>query len=151
MSDIKTIWLIDAQTGAWQTSGADLMQGDDLQTAVLISLFTNRRALPDDPLPPGSANRQGWWADAFADVPIGSRLWLLYRSKRTQHVLDLAQQYAQESLQWLIDDGVCGSFDVRFEWSAPNQDTTTLAGSVVAHRNDGTSVPIQFEWVWDGL
>ena len=63
--------------------------GDDLITALTVSLFTDRRAADDDELLDGSDDRRGWWGDNAA-APLGSRLWMLERSKRTQQTLQLA-------------------------------------------------------------
>lgn len=90
------------------------LEGDDgLLTAVIISLFTDRRANADDPLPDERvgvpSDLRGWWGDhileADARDSMGSRLWLLSREKEMAVVVARAQQYAEESLQWLIRDG----------------------------------------------
>ena len=102
--------------------GADRdLQGDDgLLTAVIISLFTDRRANADDPLPDERigvpSDLRGWWGDHILDAdaqdPIGSRLWLLSREKDMDVVVARAQQYADESLRWLIRDGRVGELHV---------------------------------------
>ncbi len=46
-TDIKTIWEPDKLLGDWQTGGAGLLDGNDLETAILISLFTDRLARTD--------------------------------------------------------------------------------------------------------
>lgn len=112
MTDIRTIF-VDMTKGAdYALNALGLIEDDGLQSAVILSLFTDRRA-GDDDVPPGDANdKRGWWADAFPIAPgdkIGSRLWLLNREKQLQSVLNRAQEYAQESLQWMLDDGVAGS------------------------------------------
>ncbi|MGY2163748.1 phage GP46 family protein [Pseudomonas tolaasii] len=84
-----------------------------LTRAVLISLFTWRRAATDDVVDDGE--RFGWWGDSFptvADDRIGSRLWLLRRVKLTRQTQLDAEFYAREALQWLIDDGHCSAIDV---------------------------------------
>lgn len=76
-----------------------------LYRAVVISLFTWRRAEPDDPL--DDDQRMGWWGDSFPAVAgdrIGSRLWLLRRRTITPEVLRLAVDYAQEALRWMVED-----------------------------------------------
>lgn len=87
-----------------------------LVRAVLISLFTWRRANPDDVLPDKS--KQGWWGDIYADPAgdkIGSRLWLLTRAKFTPDIPAKAKEYAEESLAWLTEDGVAESVTVEAE------------------------------------
>ncbi|AJO76911.1 MULTISPECIES: phage GP46 family protein [Pseudomonas] len=87
-----------------------------LTRAVLISLFTWRRAADDDRL--DDEERFGWWGDSFptvADDRIGSRLWLLRRVKLTRQTQLDAEFYAREALQWLIDDGHCSAIEIRSE------------------------------------
>lgn len=116
MSDVRTVFVDFA--GDWQVSGASLDEDDGLETAVVISLFTDRLADEGDAIPGGSGHRRGWWGDAYADVAgdrIGSRLWLLSREKQLQEVLVRAEQYSREALQWLIDDGVARAVSVSAE------------------------------------
>lgn len=124
----------------------DLRSGSDLQTAVLISLFTDRVANGDDAIPDGTADPRGWWADD-QQYPIGSRLWLLGRAKQDQLTLIRAKDYIAEALQWLKDDGVVASFDVYVEWSRPS----VLGMQVVAHKPNGTSETMQFAGAWKGI
>ncbi|MFV3379609.1 phage GP46 family protein [Pseudomonas sp. NY15354] len=77
----------------------------NLIRTVVISLFTWRRAGPDDPV--DDEERYGWWGDSFpkvADDRIGSRLYLLRRVKLTDLTQRDAEFYANEALQWLVDD-----------------------------------------------
>lgn len=102
-------------------AGADLAAGDGLRTAVLVSLFTDRRANDDDVIPDGTDNRRGSWADAWPDDDrdlIGSRLWLLSRDKQLPAVLDRAKKYSEEALAWMIDDWVARAVTVDAEWTA---------------------------------
>lgn len=99
--------------------GGDLATDDGLRSAVMVSLFTDRRAEPDDDIPDGTGERRGWWADAYAESDgdlIGSRLWLLSRSKESVDVLQRARTYAEEALLWLIEDGVATAMQVEAEW-----------------------------------
>lgn len=137
MSDIATTW--DGVRGDYVLDGADLRSGDDLATAVFISVFTDATALEDDAIPDGTTNPRGWWAG-----PIGSRLWLLQRAKRTQETLARAHDYVTESLQWLIADGVCSKIDVACEWVDPSE----LLILVTLYRFDGTVRDLRFEWAW---
>ena len=147
MSDVAIQWDVTLGRGDWVLSGALIETGQDLQTAVLLSLFTDRVAEADDVIPDGTSDRRGWWGDAGQSNPIGSRLWLLDRAKGTAETVASARDYIAEALQWLIDDGVVASFEITVEWTAPRQ----LGAQVVALRNDGTSVPMSFPWVWAGI
>ena len=95
--------------------GGDVALGHDLETAVIISLFTDKRARPDDILPGASDDRRGWWGDTYSEIendPLGSHLWLLHREKQTQQTLNRAREYCQDALQWLIEDGIASEINV---------------------------------------
>lgn len=127
---------------------ADLsdFEADELAQAVLISLFSWHKSADDDGVK--APNRQGWWGDSFAQVKgarIGSRLWLLQRQKILPAVFRRAQAYAEESLQWLIDDKVVD----RVEVTAERYGTDGLALVVVCYRPDDTQVlNARFQDVW---
>lgn len=87
-----------------------------LTRAVLISLFTWRRALTDDPV--DDEELFGWWGDSYpniADDRIGSRLWLLRRVKLTDATQRDAEFYANEALRWLLDDGHAIAIEITSE------------------------------------
>ncbi len=94
-----------------------LVSQEPLRRAIIISLFTDRRALSDDPLPGGiGSDPRGWWGDAVPDArPLGSRLWLLHREKVIPETLRRVEDYAREALQWLIDDGYFAEMTVAAE------------------------------------
>lgn len=147
MSDTTTVWDVANGRGDWQVSGAQLVTGNDLETAILISLFTDRMAEENDLIPDGTNDPRGWWGDAGEAVQIGSRLWLLDRAKQTQETLQRAYDYIVEALQWLIDDGVVAKFDVLVEWTR----TSMLGAQVIAYKQDGSTVANSYSWVWNGV
>jgi phage gp46-like protein len=111
MTDVAHRWNPDPNHlyGDWFIDPPDLGSDADLRTAIIISLFTDRLALPDDRLPdPTTGDRRGWWGDTSNDPPenIGSRLWLLSREKWTNEVRLRAEDYAREALAWVTADGV---------------------------------------------
>ena len=153
MSDIDTVWSNIAGRGDYVLAGADLQAGDDLMTAVLISLFTDRTAAPSDVLPDASTDRRGWWGDAGETYPIGSRLWLLERAKLTltntvqgQATALAAKNYSAEALQWMIDDGVVAEFDLATQIKLPNQ----LWLTITAYRTRGNKTAKNFAWTLAG-
>lgn len=84
--------------------------------AVMISLYTWRRAATDDPV--DDEELYGWWGDSYpavADDRIGSRLWLLRRVKLTEATQRDAEFYADEALRWLLDDGHVISIEITSE------------------------------------
>lgn len=94
---------------------ADLTPQAIFETAIIISLFTDRLANDDDIIPDGSRDRRGFWGDALSSVPgdkIGSRLWLLSREKQMTPVLRRAEEYAYEALEWMLEDGVASHITV---------------------------------------
>lgn len=144
MSDTSIVWSPAEGRGDWNVVGAQLQTGDDLATAILISLFTDREAAPDDVIPDGTTDRRGWWGDTGQKYMIGSRIWLLDRSKQTNETLARAQDYISEALQWLIDDGVVAKFDILVEWTAP----AFLGAQIVAYQQDGATRSLNYSWVW---
>ena len=108
--------------------GADVLASysveleDTLGTAVILSLFTDRRAGRDDVLPANESRRRGWVGDEFvSDEPEdawGSTLWLCLIGKVDAQTLERARFAAQEALAWLIRDGIAARVEVSAEWVA---------------------------------
>ncbi len=120
--------------------GGNLLYDDDgLDAAVMISLFTDRRADPDDKV---EGSRRGWWGDSIFGDQIGSRLWMLRRENELQTTLDKARQYALEALQWLVDDGVAKSVAV----IASRVASGVLGLSVSIQRPDAAAAPYARLW-----
>ena len=152
LADLALVW-------SNLTGDADLTMIDDdvasdrgLVTAVLLSLFTDRRAENDDVPPSGDpSDRRGWWADQFAAVEgdlFGSRLWLLDRSTLTNETLLQAKAYVAEALQWMLDDKVAASIPITVtRMSAP--DGIMIAGELLRPGTDPVS--FQFAHTWDHL
>lgn len=144
MSDTAIAWMRDLASGDWSMAGADLASGSDLETAILISLFSDREANVDDLIPDGTNDPRGWIGDVDQPYKIGSRIWLLVRSKQTQETLRLANDYVAEALQWLIDDGAVARFDISTEWTRRG----VLGVGVVAYQQGGATQALNFSWVW---
>lgn len=145
MADIALIWTDDNQ-GDIEVDGADLQTDEGLQTAVLISLFTDRRALDGEELPAGETSRRGWWGDV-ANAPgdfTGSRLWLLNREKQMPEVIARANEYTREALQWLIDDKVAQRVDIEVDGSTFER----LAIGVIVTRPNGDIAKFRFGSLW---
>lgn len=147
MSDITTTWIVETGTGDWSIIGGALASGNDLASAILISLFTDRIADDADIPPGGGDDRRGWWGDAGESVPIGSRLWLLDRSRLTQAVANTAKIYMEEALQWLIDDQVA----LNVKAGTAIGGGSRLNSIVTVTHRDGTVTPLNFNWVWSQI
>ncbi|MBH2810176.1 phage GP46 family protein [Serratia liquefaciens] len=144
MSDISSFWDVERLAADWREGRGDLVSGDDLQTAIIISLFTDRVARDDDDI--DGDDRRGWWGDADEENDIGSRLWLLRRQKLTQSVAQKAEGYSREALQWLVDDGVVSSFSVATQIVYPRR-----LNMVIRYQSPGSSndTDMRFFWVWE--
>ena len=145
MPDFKTVKT--AKGYDWVLSGGDLLLDAGLESAVLISLFTDRRAVADDTSV--GDDRRGWWGDAYPERPgdlIGSRLWLLSREKQLPATLRRAEEYAAEALQWLVTDGVARSVAVAAEVVR----TGVIGLLVTINRTMQPTVNYRFEAFWKG-
>lgn len=146
MSDIRTVWR--DLGGDWLVQGPSLAGDDGLETAVVLSLFTDRVAPEGDASVEPTA-RRGWWGDAYPEVEgdlIGSRLWQLAREKQLPAVLSRAELYAREALQWLVDDGVASSVAVAAEQTAQG----VLGLAVTVTRSAQPVIRFRFESFWKG-
>lgn len=115
MADLAILFRAEGDGGFFDLmiEDGDLLGDEGLTTPVTISLFSDRLARADDPLPeylPGQrGDRRGWWGDLTRDdgraAPIGSRLWLLSREKTLPETVARAREYSQECLAWLPAEG----------------------------------------------
>lgn len=124
--------------------GNDLAGDGGLETAVAISLFTDARAT-DDELPDLKIRKRGWWGDAINEIfqdQIGSKIWLLERGKRTLQDLNKLENYARQSLQWMLQDGVAASVEVSGQFE---QGQTILNVSIVKPNEEET----RYSVLWD--
>ena len=121
-------------------------QQNPLVRSVLLSLFTWRRANPEDVLP--GESRMGWCGDSLASVvgdKFGSRLWLLRRAKLISKTYERAQEYATEALQWMLEDGVAAQIKV----SAQRMGIDGLSMNIILYRNDGSPLlDLRFADIW---
>lgn len=125
----------------------DIGRDMSLETAIIISLFSDRRALDDDALPDAGTDRRGWWGDSYPQVngdKIGSRLWLLSREKQLPEVLRRAEEYAREALAWLVEDKVCTSYSV----TASIVRTGVLGLEIMINKPDASALTYRYGYAW---
>lgn len=164
--DIALAWDVTRAEGDWVIKNGDLALNSSLRSAVLVSLFTDRVApetlsaldaavgLSAVSGAAGSATKdiRGWWADAWADTPIGSRLWQLQRAiKSGQTSLPReVEAICYEALQWMVDDGVAQSVVVAAQFSTTNRQAIEFTVTV---QEPGRNTPqvFLFSWAWEGL
>ena len=122
----------------------DLEADGGLQTAVSISLFTDRR-VNDEQLPDLAESKRGWWGDMFPEIDqdkIGSRLWTLEREKRTTQTLRRFEDFCEEALEWLLDDGVASTISVVASYNSDGQ----LEAELIITKPDGNQSRFQTNW-----
>lgn len=130
-----------------------------LATAVCIALGTNALASDTDILPdPDSSDRCGWWGDLDAELiwngwPIGSKLWLLRRSKITPasaqqgSTLTMVENYIRVCIQPFVDRRICSAFDA----IATRVDTQRIDALVRLYRGSAKPIELQYEILWDAM
>lgn len=177
MSDVKLCWNSATQTADLVLENGQLVMDSTLQTAVIISWFTDRRADDDVVLPdyigpemPGSGDRRGYWGDHYSPDILaaiaaglgvtpaptdrwGSLFWTLAREKSTADVLARAKQYGADALQWMLDNGVASKIDVTASVltggdGSPNE--TLLVGCRI-YKPDGTTENYAFDYAWRAI
>lgn len=122
----------------------DLAGDESLETAILISLFTDQR-VRDDELPVGETSKRGWWGDMYSPIEgfeLGSKAWLYDREKITTSVMAQMETRFQASLQWLLDDGVATNVAV----TVSRVDTYKVQINVVVTEPSGSENKYSFFW-----
>jgi phage gp46-like protein len=145
--DIRVAWSNADMLGDWGLAWGDLETGQDLETACLVSLFTDRLATPDFRPTDGTSDRRGWWADPYNEQPLGSNLWQLERAKKTRATLGQARRWTLDALSWLIDDGIAREVLCNTSWVSP----IMLGIAVAIIRPDGSETRFRFGWAWESL
>lgn len=120
-----------------RTDGDGDLVRDILRDAVMISLFSDRRA-EDDQAP--ARERRGWWGDS----ELGSRLWLLWRRGRLDaQALSDARAYCLEALGWLVADGIAARVEAEVTRLPKG-----LAVAIQVVRPDGRTLDYRFGPLW---
>ena len=120
---------------------------NDLSAALRRRFNTVVLPLPADP---AEGQRWGWWADGIEGVAndrIGSRLWLLAREKLTASTYVRAREYAEEALQWMLDDLVATAVVVLVERRGLNG----MAMQVTIERDTAAPLQLRFDNAWSLL
>lgn len=115
MSDLRTHYTGFLEGADLALDPLGLAPDGGLETAVILSLFSDARAAADDVLPGPGADPRGWWGDLLplaTGYRLGSKLWLLAREKQLPVVLERARAYAVEALSWLVTSGAASRVDV---------------------------------------
>jgi phage gp46-like protein len=156
MADVRTAWSPDTAPcrGDWLIDPPGLATDRDLETAVILSLFTDALAREDDVIPDLTDDRRGWWGnwESPEALELGSRLWLLSREKSTEETRRRAEEYAAEALAWLLTDGVAARVDVEADYLEVGPvPPMTLALRIRIVRDDGSVYERRYAWAWEQL
>jgi len=164
MPDIRLVqdtnWPRYSVSVDWSLLGDGTLDSDEaLATAVIVALGTNRLADKLDILPdPDSTDRCGWWGDLDAEEvwggwPIGSRLWLLRRTKIVGvespegATVARVEAYIRESIQPFIDRRIASSFDV---W-AERIGVERIDALVRIYRGPDRPIEMRFQVLWEDI
>ncbi len=147
--DLAIAWDAARFRGDWVVGAGDLAIGSDLESAVLISLFSDARAAPGFVPTDGSSDLRGWWGDFYEPTVLGSQLWQLNRAVKADGnaLLNQVAGTCRASLQWLISDGVVASVAVTTSWLTPQ---AMAIGIVIAEPN-GLVTAFNYAWAWQGI
>lgn len=92
-------------------SDGDILTRDFFDTAILMSIFCERRATPAEV--PESYRRRGWIGnESTPGFEIGSKLWIYYQERLTLSLLSGIESVVRSGLTWMVEDGIMQSFDV---------------------------------------
>lgn len=84
-------------------STGDIRSEDFFDTAIIVSLFAERRANESEVAE--SRQQRGWIGnESTPGFEMGSKIWLYEQSRLTKTILNGIEIAARESLQWLVDD-----------------------------------------------
>ncbi len=149
MSDIAIEYKSQIKEYDISILNGDLKECDDLDSAVIISLFTWARAAAGEV--DENAPRFGWFGDkidADSTDSTGSKLYLLKRKKITNQTIMDASEYIEQALQWMIEDGVATEIKAEVERNA--SDVNRVDALVQIVRGD-RSRTMKFNDLWSFL
>ena len=144
----------------WLMSDQNLLvDGYDLQSAVIVALGTDALAPPDEELPdPDATDRRGWWGDMDAEElwggwPVGCLLWLLHRAKitgplsRQGSTLGRAEGWTREAMLPFTQRRIASRIDVL----ADQIDTQRIDVGVVIYRGPDRAIELRYNELWEEL
>jgi phage gp46-like protein len=117
----------------------DIETADQLNTAILMSLFCERRAASSEM--PAPELRRGWIGNVSTPgIEIGSKLWLYEQARVTKSTLNGIASEALNGLNWLVEDGIAVDIDAE----------ATINGLTVNLTRPNSEVSTQFYKLWEG-
>lgn len=162
MPDIRlvTVDTPDIVSFDWlQTPTGLLDETQQLATAIIVALNSDAAADDSDVLPdPRDTNRRGWWGDLDAGKlwggwPIGSKLWLLTRTKivdnasREGATVARVDAYIRTALKPFVDNGICTRITV--DVSLTNE--KRIDAMITVYRGNKTAIQLQYQPLWSEI
>jgi phage gp46-like protein len=106
-----TMYIDEIEIVTPQVVSGDIKSEDFFETAILTSLFAEKRANESEVFQ--SHMRRGWVGnESTPGFEIGSKLWLYEQARLTRTVLNGITTSVQDCLQWMIDDGYALSIKI---------------------------------------
>lgn len=126
--------------------GGDLVLSDSLQMSVILSIATWCRNDSFEGAAILEPSIGGWWADALNEIPLGSRLWTLFREKLNEVTLDNAKALVKDALKWMVDDGVAKEVNVSADYG---KDRNTAVFVIDIVKPSGETEQFKYESNWE--
>jgi phage gp46-like protein len=150
LGDIRIVFDNATGTGDFAMSGSGLMTGLPLETALLISLFTDAEADPGDRV--FDTDPRGVWFDTYsaledpalpviANDRIGSKLYQVFNMPRTQETLNWMEDQIVISTNWMLVDGVASSVEATGYFTGSGG-----VGAEIAIGSNGITYRYDYAW-----
>ena len=129
----------------------DLLTSDSLENAVVISIGTYARERKLGEVANLKPNVGGWWGDALDEKGnLGGYLYEAFPGKLTDVTARSVENLVNESLAWMVEDGVAKSVGCKAEIA----DEETMNVTITIQRPDGGDNAYAYEIKWmatDGI
>ena len=162
--DIRFLQQLDFPSYAveldWLLSDQNLVvDGYDLQSAVIVALGTDALAPIDEELPdPDATDRRGWWGDMDADEiwggwPVGCLLWLLHRAKivgpgaKGGATVNRADGWTRDAMAPFVERRIASNIEV----DAQQIGTDRIDIGVTIYRGQDRAIELRYSDLWDEL
>lgn len=116
---------------AIDATSRDLATTGGFETAVACSLFTDRRAFPDEVADP--LHRRGWIGNLVAEIPAdnyGSGIWLYEQRRMSSDVRASLRMEVVQSLEWMVEQRLIVSVNALLTFDAAKRQTTVKVEAV---------------------
>ena len=151
MGDIRIVWDPATGTGDLNMLASGMLEtGNDLETASLLSMFTDAQADLGDIV--YGTDPAGVWFDTYATLEdpalptiandrIGSKIYQAFARPRTQDTLNWLRDEIIRCHGWMMTDGVAATVDANAFFTGPGG----IGATVTITANGQANV---FSYVW---